>query len=277
MKLNIPQLNKKACQIRRDVVEMVWRAGSGHIGGALSMVEIVLVLYHHILNVDARDPDWPDRDRLVLSKGHAAASLYAILADLAFFDRKLLFEEFIRVNGRLSEHPDMRMIPGIDMSTGSLGQGISSAVGMAWAARYTNKPSMIYAILGCGEQQEGQVWEAAMAASHHNLDNLTAIIDLNNTQVSGNTSDVLSPYPLVEKYRAFGWGVDEVDGHNIGDLITALSKKPPADKPRAVIATTTKGKGISCMEGNYTFHATSLSKQQYGQALEELNMQEMSI
>ena len=267
MKLDIPELQKTARRIRRDIVEMVWRAGSGHIGGSLSMVEIVLVLYHCIMKVDPKRPDGEDRDRLVLSKGHSAACLYAVLAEMGFFDRKLLFEEFIRTHGRLSEHPDMQTVPGIDMSTGSLGQGISTAVGMAWAARHHRKPIKVYAIMGCGEQQEGQVWEAAMAAAHHRLDNLVAIVDFNNAQVSGNTSDVMNPQPLPEKYRTFGWDVDEVDGHDIEGLVRALKKPNPAAKPRVIIAKTVKGKGVSFMEGDYNFHATSLTREQYEQAL----------
>ena len=270
MKPNIAQMKTKARQIRRDIVEMVWRAGSGHIGGSLSMVEIALVLYHRILRVDPHRPDWEDRDRLVLSKGHAAACLYAVLADVGFFDRQWLWNEFIMTNARLPEHPDMRQVPGVDMTTGSLGQGVSAAVGMAWAARHLGKLLHVYVIMGCGEQQEGQVWEAAMAAAHHRLGNLTAIVDYNDRQVSGPTSEVLSPDPIRDKYRAFGWHADEVDGHNVADLAKVLETPGPVERPRVVIAHTVKGKGVSFMEGVSKFHATSLTQDDYDQAVREL-------
>lgn len=270
MTIDIAEMTSKARQIRRDIVEMVWRAGSGHIGGSLSMVEIAVVLYNHILRIDPSRPDWEDRDRLVLSKGHAGACLYAVLADRSFFERQRLFSEFIKTDGRLPEHPDMLQVPGVDMSTGSLGQGISAAVGMVWAAKYLNKSFHIYTIMGCGEHQEGQVWEAAMAAAHHKLGNLTTIIDYNDRQVSGSTSDILSIAPLADKYRAFGWEVDIVNGHDIAELINSLKKNAPRDRPRAIIAQTTKGKGVSFMEGVFKFHATSLTKEQYEQATKEL-------
>ena len=270
MSLSVAQMTSKARKIRRDIVEMVWRAGSGHIGGALSLVEIAVVLYNRILRIDPARPDWQDRDRLVLSKGHSAACLYAVLSDAGFFDRRWLWEEFIQTQGRLPEHPDMHKVPGIDMSTGSLGQGISAAVGMAWASRYLGKSLRVYAIMGCGEQQEGQVWEAAMAAAHYRLGNLTAIIDHNDRQVSGATSEIMSVGPLADKYRAFGWAVDQANGHDLGDMARVLESSGPADKPRLIIAQTVKGKGISFMEGIARFHATSLSKEEYGQAVKEL-------
>jgi transketolase len=268
--LSVDELKKKAGQIRRDIVEMVWRAGSGHIGGSLSLVDIAVALYYRILNIDPGRPGWEDRDRVVLSKGHAGACLYAILSDRGFFERQRLWDEFIRTDGRLPEHPSMRDVPGIDMSTGSLGQGVSAAVGMAWAARYLGKTLRVFAIMGCGEQQEGQVWEAAMAAAHHRLGNLTAIIDDNDLQVSGPTSCVLDISPLPDKYRAFGWLVSEVDGHDFAGLIAALETRESTEKPHVVIARTTKGKGVSFMEGAVPFHATTLTRDQYEQASREL-------
>jgi transketolase len=268
--LSAGELKKKAGEIRRDLIEMVWRAGSGHIGGSLSLVDIAVALYYRILNIDPGRPGWEDRDRVVLSKGHAGACLYAILADLGYFERSRLWDEFIRTEGRLPEHPSMRDVPGIDMSTGSLGQGISAAVGMAWAARYLGKGLRVFAIMGCGEQQEGQVWEAAMAAAHHRLGNLTAVIDYNNLQVSDCTSCVLEVAPLPDKYRAFGWLVTEVDGHDFDALIGALQTRIAEDKPRVVIARTTKGKGVSFMENAVPFHATTLTRDQYEQAVREL-------
>lgn len=269
--LSVEQLTSKARHIRRDIVEMVWRAGSGHIGGSLSAVEILVVLYHAVLRVDPRRPQWEDRDRFVLSKGHAGACLYAVLADKGFFERKRLWTEFIRTEGRLPEHPDMRKVPGVDISTGSLGQGISAAVGMAWALRYLGKSSRVYALMGCGEQQEGQVWEAAMSAAHHRLGNLTAVIDFNDRQVSGPTHEVLDPNPLGDKYRAFGWDVlDVADGHDVGELLDALRAPAPAQQPRVIIANTTKGKGVSFMEGVTRFHATSLPQEEYDHAVDEL-------
>jgi transketolase len=234
------------------------------------LVEIAVVLYYHILNIRPEEPNWPERDRVVLSKGHGAACIYAILAARGFFPRQWLWKEFIRSGRRLPEHPDMRNVPGIDISTGSLGQGISGALGMAWAARHLQKNFHVYALMGCGEQQEGQVWEAAMAASHHRLGNLTAIIDYNNRQVSGLTSEVLDPAPLEDKYRAFGWHVGQVDGHDIEKLIANLQSPWPNDRPRLILARTVKGKGISFMEGDAKFHATSLNEEQYLQAAKEL-------
>ncbi len=266
----IEDLIDKARDIRRDIVEMIWRAGSGHIGGSLSAVEIIVVLYQRILRFDSARPGWEDRDRFVLSKGHAGACLYAVLADRGFFPRRRLWEEFIRTEGRLPEHPDMRQVPGVDMSTGSLGQGISAAVGMAWAARHLGKSAKVYAVMGCGEQQEGQVWEAVMSASHHRLGNLIAIIDYNDRQVSGPTSEILSPDPLADKYRAFGWQVDHADGHDVADLSAVLETPNLSDRPRVIIARTTKGSGISYMEGVTRFHATSLTQDEYDQAVKEL-------
>jgi transketolase len=264
------ELGIKARRIRRDILEMIWKAGGGHIGGSLSAVEILLVLYHRILKVDPQRPLWDARDRLVLSKGHAGACLYAVLADRGFFNRSWLWSEFIRTHKRLPEHPDMRQVPGVDMTTGSLGQGVSAAVGMAWAARYLQKPSRICVVMGCGEQQEGQVWEAAMAAAHHGLRNLTGIIDYNDRQVSGPSSSIMNIGPLADKYRAFGWQVSEVNGHDPEALTAALQTATPASRPQIVIARTIKGKGISFMENVTRFHAASLTQAEYDQAVREL-------
>lgn len=272
---DIKKLTQIAAKTRRDILEMMWLAGSGHIGGSLSLVEIAVVLYHRILNIRPQEPNWPERDRVVLSKGHGAACIYAVLAARGFFPRHWLWNEFIRTDRKLPEHPDMRKVPGIDMSTGSLGQGISCALGIAWAARHLHKKFHVFALMGCGEHQEGQVWEAAMAASHHCLGNLTAIIDYNNRQVSGLTSDVLDPAPLTDKYRAFGWHVRQVDGHEIEDLITIIESPWPEDRPRVILARTVKGKGVSFMEGEAKFHAASLNDEQYAQAVKELGLLEV--
>jgi transketolase len=271
------ELRARARHIRRDILEMVWCAGSGHIGGSLSLVEILLVLYSRIMKVDPARPLWESRDRFVLSKGHGAACLYAVLSQQGFIDRQWLWTEFIRTQGRLPEHPDMRQVPGVDMSTGSLGQGFSAAVGMAWAARHRGERLKVYVVMGCGEQQEGQVWEAAMAASHHGLANLTAIIDLNSLQVSGPIAAVLNPNPLDEKYRSFGWEVHEVDGHDIDELTRSLDRSTTTSRPQLVIARTIKGKGISFMENEVRFHATSLAREQYEAAVGELGPLEETL
>ena len=270
MERSIDWMREKARNIRHDIVEMMWRAGSGHVGGSLSVVEILVALYYGMLRIQPSCSEWEQRDRVVLSKGHAAACLYAILADMGFFDRKWLWTEFIKTGRRLSEHPDMKRVPGVDMSTGSLGQGVSAALGMAWAARYLRRRLRVYAIMGCGEQQEGQVWEAAMAASAHRLGNLIGIVDYNDRQVSGTTTDVLNINPLSDKYHAFGWHVAEADGHDIGQLLDVLRGFELGEKPHVIIAHTTKGKGVSFMEGAVQFHATTLTQEQYDQAIREL-------
>jgi transketolase len=267
-------LSRLALRLREDLIEMNWRAGTSHIGGALSLVEIMVVLYFDVLRVDPGAPTWPERDRLVVSKAHASATWYAALAERGFFPRQRLFDSFITVNGMLQEHADMTKTPGVDMSAGSLGHGLSAAAGMAWAARHFRRSPEItvYVILGDGECQEGQVWEAAMSAAHLRLDNLVAIVDCNDLQVNGPVCSVMGIEPLAAKWQAFNWRTQEVDGHAIPALIDALTAARDARQgcPQVIIARTVKGKGISFMENNAHWHGGSLSESQYIQAKQEL-------
>ncbi|OIO97880.1 MAG: transketolase [Anaerolineae bacterium CG2_30_64_16] len=254
----IVELQRQAKQVRQMVVEMIAAAGSGHPGGGLSAVEILTVLYHHVLQVDPARPDWPDRDRFVLSKGHGAAGWYAALCTRGYFPREWL-GRFRQIGGKLVGHPDMRKAPGVDMSSGSLGQGLSAAIGMALAARYHAKDYRSYVLLGDGEIQEGQIWEAAMAAPHFQLDNLTAILDLNGVQLDGNVADIMPIDPVVDKWQAFGWHTIEcADGHDIEQLLTAFdAAQAVKSRPAIIIAHTVKGKGVSFMEHQATWHGVS--------------------
>ncbi len=247
-------LEEKCKIIRRHIICQVGNAGSGHPGGALSAVEILTALYFNIMNLRPEEPDWEDRDRFILSKGHASAVYYAVLAERGYFPIEEL-ENYKRPWGKLPGHPDMKRLPGVDMSTGSLGQGLSVAIGMAIAAKYDKRQNRIYIVLGDGEIQEGQVWEAAMSAAHFKLDNITAFIDRNNLQIDGTTDYVMGLEPLKEKWNDFGWNVIEVDGHNLGRIIYAAeSGKCCNGKPTMIIAKTVKGKGVSFMEGRAEWH-----------------------
>jgi transketolase len=263
-----------ALTLRQDLIEMNWRAGTSHIGGCLSLVEIMTALYCRVLRVDPCNPSWPSRDRLVLSKAHGSATWYAALAERGFFPRDRLFDSFIAVNGMLQEHADMIKTPGVDMSGGSLGQGLSAGCGMAWAAKRFGgtREVTVYVILGDGECQEGQVWEAAMAASHLRLDNLVAIVDYNNLQVNGPVETLMNIEPLAAKWSAFGWRTQRVDGHDTPAIVAALTGARAAreGRPQVVVARTVKGKGISFMENNHNWHGGGLSKAQYRQARLEL-------
>ncbi len=254
----IEQLRVQAHSVRRKVVEMIAAAGSGHPGGGLSAVEIVTVLYFHAMRIDPNRPDWADRDRFVLSKGHGSAALYAALGARGFFPDEY-FAHFRQIGSPLLGHPCMNKVPGVDMSTGSLGQGLSAALGMALAARCRNKDFHVYALLGDGEIQEGQIWEAAMAAAHFHVDNLTAILDYNGVQLDGFVSDILSIEPVSDKWRAFGWHVIECsDGHDIVRLLTAIeAAQQVRGQPAIIIAHTVKGKGVSFMENSAAWHGVS--------------------
>lgn len=256
--------------IRQDIIKMLVPAKSGHPGGSLSSADIVSCLYFHEMNIKPEDPKWSDRDRFVLCKGHAAPVLYAALAEKGFFAREELMG--LRQTGRILQgHPDMKKIPGVDMSTGSLGQGLSVANGMALAARLDQRNYHVYALLGDGEITEGQVWEAAMAASHYKIDNLTAILDLNGLQIDGPTEKVMSSAPLKEKWLAFGWHVIEIDGHNIDALLSAFTEaREVKGKPTIILAHTVKGKGVSFMEDQVGWHGNAPSAEQAEQALQEL-------
>ncbi|MBO8129093.1 MAG: transketolase [Peptococcaceae bacterium] len=262
-------LEEKARQIRRHVISMLGAAGSGHPGGSLSAADIVTALYFKVMRVDAQNSRWPDRDRFVLSKGHAAPVLYAALAEKGFFPLDEL-NGLRKLGSPLQGHPDMRKVPGVEMSTGSLGQGLSAASGMALAGKLDGKDYRVYVLLGDGELQEGQVWEAAMAASHYGLDNLTAFIDYNGFQIDGPVEEVMSIDPVAEKWRAFGWHVISIDGHDFGQILKAVEEAGTAGRPTAVVAKTVKGKGVSFMENQVDWHGVAPKGEQIDQALAEL-------
>lgn len=265
------ELKTRATKMRKNIIRMITQAKSGHPGGSLSAADIVATLYFHELKVDPNNPTWEDRDRFVLTKGHAAPVLYAALAEKGFFPEEELLT-LRQVNSRLQGHPDMKKVPGVDMSTGSLGQGLSTCVGMALAARLDKKDYRVYAYLGDGELQEGQVWEAAMAAAHYQLDNLVGFVDLNNLQIDGSCSEVMCPHPVDAKFEAFGWYVINIDGHDYGQIIDALAKaKEIKGKPVMVVAKTVKGKGVSFMENGVEWHGSAPSEEQRDAALAELD------
>lgn len=265
-------LDEKARTLRMNVVRMMWYGGGGHIGGSLSCADIITALYFHNLRVDLQRPNWEDRDRFILSKGHAAATLYAALAERGFFPKERLFDSFRnKVDGILQEHPDMWKVPGIDMSTGSLGQGLSVAVGVALGAKLKRKDFNVYVLIGDGEAQEGQIWEAAMAAGHYKLDKIKAVLDYNKLSVEGRIEELMSLEPLSDKWRAFNWHVQEIDGHNMVQIVEALENSAQLKgKPTIIIAHTIKGKGVSFMENNMKWHAGSMTKEEARQALIEL-------
>lgn len=264
-------LRHKAREIRKDIIKMLGEAGSGHPGGSLSAADIVTVLFFHELRIDPKRPDWPERDRFVLSKGHAAPVLYAALARRGFFPQEELMT-LRKLDSRLQGHPDMRKVPGVDMSTGSLGQGLSVANGMALAARLDQKNYRVYALLGDGELDEGMVWEAAMASAHYKLDNLTAFVDHNGLQIDGPITEVMSPEPVADKWRAFGWHVLSIDGHDLEQIMDALNEaKTVKGKPTMIVAATVKGKGVSFMENQVGWHGVAPNPGEVAKALAELD------
>lgn len=264
------QLKATALRARLAALEGVWRAKSGHPGGSLSAADILAYLYFRQMNINPQEPQWEARDRFVLSKGHAAPGLYAVLALRGYFPVENL-ATLRHPDSMLQGHPNMHLTPGVDMSTGSLGQGISAAVGMALGAKIGSEPWRVYTLLGDGELQEGQVWEAAMFAAAKGLDNLTVIVDNNNLQIDGTIAEVNSPYPIAEKFRAFGWHVIEVNGHCFDELEEAFAEsKTITDKPVCIVAKTVKGKGISFMENNVGWHGSAPNDEQYNQAVAEL-------
>ena len=270
-KSRIKELKKHALSVRKNIIEAVFSAASGHPGGSLSAADILTALYFEEMRVDPQNPKWEDRDRLVLSKGHCTPGLYGVLAEKGFFPAKDLVT-FRKADSYLEGHPNMQYVPGVDMSTGSLGQGISAAVGMALAGKLDKKDYRVYAILGDGELQEGQVWEAAMAAAHYGLDNLTAFLDYNGLQIDGRITDVMSPEPVTDKFAAFGWNVLVIDGHDFEQIIGAVNKaKENKGKPTIVVAKTFKGKGVSFMENQAGWHGSAPNKEQRDQAIAELD------
>lgn len=267
------ELSITACKVRMGIIEGTHNAKSGHPGGSLSAADILTYLYFAEMNVDPQNPAKPDRDRFVLSKGHIAPALYATLAHKVFFPVEEL-KSLRKIGSRLQGHPDMKKIPGVDMSSGSLGQGISAACGMAKAAKLTGADYRVYAVLGDGEIQEGQVWEAAMFASHYNLDNLCILVDNNGLQIDGSIEDVMSPYPIDEKFKAFGFHVINIDGHDFDQIESAYNEaRTVKGKPTAIIAKTVKGKGVSFMENKASWHGTAPNDEQYEVAMNELQEQ----
>jgi transketolase len=260
-----------ANRIRMDIVKMIGAAGSGHPGGSLSAVELLVALYFRVLRHDSKRPDWPDRDRFVLSKGHGVPVLYATLAEAGYLNRALL-PTLRKLGSPLQGHPDKRMLPILEASTGSLGQGISIGIGMALAARMDKRDWHTFVMVGDGEIQEGQIWEAAMYAGFHRLSNLTVIVDYNKQQLDGFLTDILDPAPVGDKFRSFNWNVIEIDGHDLEQCIDALqqARSGLTSRPTAVVANTIKGKGVSFMENNPEWHGVAPKKEQVEAALKEL-------
>ncbi len=264
------ELEKIACKVRIGIIDSVHAAKSGHPGGSLSIAEILTYLYFVQMKIDPKNPKMADRDRLVLSKGHAAPALYSVLAQRGYFDPAELLQ-LRHIGSFLQGHPDMKHIPGVDMSSGSLGQGISAACGMALSAKHFGEDYQVYTILGDGESEEGQVWEAAMFASNKGLSNLTAFIDYNNLQIDGTIGEVNSAEPFDKKFEAFGWHVITIDGNDFDQIEAALNEAGTVGKPVAIIAKTVKGKGVSYMENAVNWHGAAPNDELYAQAIEELN------
>ena len=266
----IEKLKSKAKTIRQHIIRMIRQAGSGHPGGSLSAVEILVALYFNKLKINPKEPKWSERDRFLLSKGHAAPVWYATLAEAGFFPVSQL-DTLRKMGSILQGHPDMKRTPGVEMSSGSLGQGLSISNGIAIAGKLDKKSYRVYVLLGDGECQEGQVWEAAMASAHYKLDNLCGLIDYNGLQIDGPIEKIMSPLPLTEKWIAFGWNVINVDGHNIEEIITALdAAETVKGKPTMIICRTVKGKGVSFMENKHGWHGKAPNAQEIEQALKEL-------
>lgn len=271
MPVNEQMLKEQAKDIRKDIVTMIGMAKSGHPGGSLSAVEILTYLYFEEMKINPAEPKWEERDRFVLSKGHAAPVLYATLAHRGFFSIEEL-TTLRKLGSHLQGHPDMKKVPGVDMSTGSLGTGFSAATGIALACQLDKKNNYVYALLGDGELQEGQVWEAAMSAAHYKLDNLIAFVDNNGLQIDGNIDSVLSPNPIDQKFMAFGWHVQIIDGHDFQQIANAIKvAKAEKGKPSMIIAKTIKGKGVSYMENQAGWHGSAPNEEQVAQAMTELN------
>jgi transketolase len=264
------QLQKIANNLRRNVIKMVANAKSGHIGGSLSAAEIITALYFNEMNITKDNLTDLERDKFVLSKGHASPALFAILHEKGFLSEEELMT-FRKINSRLQGHPNMNYVDGVDMSTGSLGQGISAAVGMALSYKAKDLPFRVYTLVGDGESQEGQVWEAAMAAAHYNLDNLCLFLDLNGLQIDGDITKIMNPLPLDKKFAAFNWHVINIDGHDFNQIFAALKEaRETKGKPTAIIATTVKGKGVDFMENQYGWHGVAPNQEQLEEALKQL-------
>ena len=270
--MDIKKLSKKAVEIRKGIIEAVYHAQSGHPGGSLSVADILTVLYFHEMKIKPEEPNWEDRDRLVLSKGHCSPALYSCLANKGYFPIEDL-KTVRKIDSYLQGHPDRNKIPGVDMTTGSLGQGLSAANGMAIAGKMNQKDYRVYCILGDGEIEEGQIWEAAMTSSKYKLDNLCVIVDNNNLQIDGTIEEVMSSYPIDEKFRSFGFEIIKIDGHDIEEIIKAFEvARNIKEKPTCIIAKTIKGKGISYMENQVGWHGKAPNEEQYKEAIKELEI-----
>ena len=270
----IEELNKLCREMRKDILSMIHAAKSGHPGGNLSAVEILAVLYKFCMNHSPewdKSPDFQNRDRFILSKGHASAALYSILAECGYFPKEELLT-FRKLGTRLQGHPSCRHLKGIEVSTGSLGQGLSMACGVALGLKLDKNPANVFVLVGDGEMQEGSIWEAIMNASHHNLNNLIAFIDKNKLQIDGCTCEVKSIEPLDEKFEAFGWNVINIDGHNVEEIFDAVQSAETMDRPTAIIAETVKGKGVSFMENQVGWHGKPMNQEQYEAAIRELEV-----
>jgi transketolase len=268
----IEKLKSLARTIRIDILKMLNQAGSGHTGGSLSAVEIIVSLYFYKMHHNPQNPKWPDRDRFVLSKGHGAPALYATLARSGYFDLSEL-NNLRKLGSILQGHPDMKVTPGVEISTGSLGQGLSMANGMALALKLDKRAARVYVLMGDGENQEGQIWEAAMAAAHYRLDNLCGIIDYNGLQIDGPVNEIMKIEPIRDKWLAFGWEVFEIDGHNFTEIISALDQAETVkNKPCLILAHTIKGKGVSFFEGKVEYHGVAPTDEELKKALFELGV-----
>ena len=268
--MNKEHLISVSKDVKKNIIEMIYEAKSGHPGGSLSCSDIITYLYYEKMNIDVNNPKYNERDRFVLSKGHAAPALYSVLAEKGFFEKSEL-KNLRKIGALLQGHPDAKNIPGVDVSTGSLGQGISNAVGMALGLRFQKNPAKIYTILGDGELQEGLVWEASMAAAHYKLDNLVAIIDYNGLQIDGNNEEVMGISPIDKKFESFGWNVVTCDGHDYEKLHEAFNKTSEVKgKPSVIIAKTVKGKGVSFMENQAGWHGQAPTLEQKEKALMEI-------
>ncbi len=264
------EIKERASDIRCSVLNMISKAQVGHLGGSLSAADILATLYFNILNIDPQRPEWPDRDRLIISKGHGATALYSVLALRGYFGIDEL-KTFGTIGSKLQVHPDKTKVAGVEASTGALGQGLSIGAGVAYAAKLDAKSYRTYVILGDGEIQEGQIWEAAMFCSHYRLDNLTAILDYNNVQLMGNVSDIIEIAPVAEKWTAFGWNVIEINGHDILQIINACkTAELKKGKPTIIVAKTTKGKGVSFMEGTCNWHGKAPTPEECKKAISEI-------
>ncbi|MCI8520948.1 MAG: transketolase [Clostridia bacterium] len=267
----VTELSIIANQVRKNALTAVYNAASGHPGGSLSIADVLTLLYFEVMNVDPKNPKMENRDRMVLSKGHTAPALYGVLAEKGFIPREDV-ATFRHIDSYLQGHPDMNKVPGVDMSTGSLGQGVSVAGGMALAAKLDNKDYRVYSILGDGELEEGQVWEQAMFAAHYKLDNLTIFVDNNGLQIDGDVTKVMNPTPIDKKFEAFGWNVIVTDAHDFNKLLDAVNEaKAAKGKPTAIIMKSVKGKNVSYMENNPAWHGAAPKKEEYEQAIKELD------